>query len=180
MHFEGFSEIAFAEILPELLASGCLGRFSFQEVVSQHSGQQGGVDRSAGRHFPVSIITFSALCDQLDKSVDDHIAGAGIECDDVFRYGGGGQIGDIGDAADVLNGTFHFFVGKEDIVGEGHQRGSLAACGHIARAKIRYGCDPGLLSDDGRFSDLQGRADQSAAEFFSVRIVIDRLAVGAD
>ena len=89
------------------------------------------------------------------QSVDHHVAGAGIEGDDIFGRAAGG-ITVILAMPPILSATrVRARMAEQQVIDEGHQRRALAAGGDIARAEIGDHGDAGALGDHGRFADLQ-------------------------
>jgi hypothetical protein len=48
-----------------------------------------------------TVLVVAAVVEALHESVDDHAGGAGVEGEDVGGDAGGGERGDVGDAAEV-------------------------------------------------------------------------------
>jgi hypothetical protein len=67
----------------------------------------------------ILVVALAAVGEVLDEGVDEHVAGAGVEGQDVGWFGVGGDDGDVGDAADVEGYAAQFLVAIEDVVGEG-------------------------------------------------------------
>ncbi len=67
----------------------------------------------------VFVVALAAVGEVLDQSVDEHVAGAGVEGEDIGRLGISGDYGEVGDAADVEADASEFFVAVEKVIGEG-------------------------------------------------------------
>ena len=105
------------------------------------------------------------------QGVDHHVAGSGVEGDDVFGRASGRNHRDVGDAADVERDAAAPRVAEEQVIDVGDQRRALAAGGDVARAEIGDHRDAGALGEHGGFADLQS---------VGAAFVIDGLAVAAD
>ena len=89
------------------------------------------------------------------QRIDYHVAGAGVERDDLLRLCGRRDHGDVGDAADIECDACSLRVTEEQVIDKRNQRRALAAGGDIARTEIGDHRHAGSLRDDGGFADLQ-------------------------
>ncbi len=190
-----------AVLLPELLPTGGLGRPPPEERMPQHLLQESLVHVAFSRECSAAIVLALALRDQAHHPVNDHIAGPGVEGQNVrrrvcrahllLRRGlGGGKVctahparrqeRQIGNAADILHGPAQPLVLKEDGIGVGYQRRPFAARGHVARPKIRHGRDAGALGNPARLADLKRGTDRPSGISAACRVVVDRLPVRAN
>ena len=163
---------------PELFTAGGFGRRLAEEFFFERGPQDGFDHLTAGRGAPVAVVGFSE--EPLYESVDDHVAGAGIEGDDAFKGRTGGDGGEVGDPSDVLKNPPAASVGEIDIVEEGDERRALATGGHVGGAEVGDDGDAGGGGDQSRFAELPG-AGEAASRVQSRRaLVVDSLAVAAD
>ena len=105
--------------------------------------------------------------------VHEHVSRANVEGHDLVRGGGGRQHRQVGDAADVQQQAAALGVAAQQVIGQGHEGSALAASGHVRRAEIGNGGDPGALSDNRRFPNLQGSRRARPGQ------VTNRLTVGS-
>lgn len=133
-------------------------------------------------HCQVSRVveSFSASGEVLDQGVDEHVAGTGVEGEDIGGLGVGGDDGDVGDAADIETDAAKFWMAIEHIVSEGDEGSALAAQGDVGRAKVGDGGDAGKVGDDGAVADLQCRGGFCAEKSCGTALMEDGLAVIAD
>ena len=68
----------------------------------------------------------------------------------------------------------------EEVVGEGDERGALAAGGHVGWAEIADGGDAGAGGDDGGFADLESGSGGRTEIRNPWALMKDSLAVGGD
>ena len=73
---------------------------------------------------------------QRDKTIDHHIARAGVEGDHGVERSAGREQRDIADAADVLDGAGPSFVAEHHPIEVGDERRAVTAGGDIGWAKI--------------------------------------------
>src|SRR6476661_6807268 len=88
------------------------------------------------RHPSVRIVLLRAPRDTSCQCVQDHVTRPAIEGDDVFQLSARGKKGDIGDSAQVLDGSSLLAAGEQNVVRERYKRRSLSVEGHIRGAKI--------------------------------------------
>ena len=136
------------------LPPGGLGRRLAQVGMVEQAGQQPFVYLSLGGQLAVPVAApgpaGSAGCDVVYQGV----AGAGIEGHHALRPATGRQVGDVGDAADVLQHPRVGSVVPHQPVGIGDERCSLPAGRQVGRAKVGHGGDTRACDDDGRVADL--------------------------
>ena len=85
----------------------------------------------------VFVVALFVVREVLDEGVDEHVGGAGVEGEDLDGFAGGGEDGDVGDAAEIEGDAAEFGVAVEEIVGVGDERGALAAVGRCRRGGSR-------------------------------------------
>ena len=145
-----------------------------------------------GCQHAVMVVGPCAVRRPRGRVVHQHVAGAGIEGEfaltppaplsrpagqargEVRRVATGGEVGDVGDAANVLQGAGQGGVAEEQAVDVGYQRRTLAAGRDIARPEVADHGDAGELSDD------RGRAQLQRRGVGPRRDVPERLTVAAD
>ena len=154
-----------------LLAAGALGRLAAVVRVAQQRIQQRPVDVSRCGDFAAAIAVQFPGGELACESVDHHVAGSGIESDDIFGRAGGRDHGDVGDAADVERHAGAARMAEEQVIDERHQGRALAAGGDIAGAEVGHHGDAGALGEDGRLAEL---------ERVGAAFVEDGLSVAAD
>src|SRR2546430_2253890 len=101
------------------------------------------IEAAAHCQSGVLVIALAAVREVLDESVDEHVAGAGVECEDVLRLGVSGNDGDIGDTADIEADATEVWVAVECVVGERNKRRALTAQCNVCWAKVADGGDAG-------------------------------------
>jgi hypothetical protein len=120
----------------------------------EQAGQQPFVYLPLGGELPVPVAApvpaRSAGCDVVYQGV----AGAGIESHHALRPAPGRQVGDVGDAADVLERPRVGSLVPHQPVGIGDKRCSLSAGRYVGRAEVGHGGDARAGDDDGRVADL--------------------------
>ena len=78
-------------------------------------------------NLPILVEALAAAGKVGDQGIDEHVGWAGIEGEDLRGLGGGGEDGDVGNAAEIQGNAAEFRVAVEQIVGVGDERGALAA-----------------------------------------------------
>lgn len=104
----GFSLITLAESEElfdiggtEIFAPRGFGRFAFEVGIFKKNLQQWRVDSAASRESSIFVETLAAVGEMLDKGVDKHVGGAGVEGENLRRLRIRGDNREIGDAAEV-------------------------------------------------------------------------------
>ena len=145
-------------------------------VVHQFVDERGG-GAARLREPSVFVETLTAAAEVLDEGVDQDICRASVEGEDLRRFAGGGEDGDIGDSAEVERDPAEFWMAVEEIVGVGDERGALAAEGDVGGAEVGNRGDAGAGSDDAAFAGLQRGGCRAAEIFHRWALVEDGLAV---
>ena len=104
------------------------------------------------------IVALLLLCQAPDDRVDDHAARPGIERDGVLWSPAGGQIGQVGDPADVLDDAGPVIRTEQYVIRPRHQRRPLPAYCQVGGAEISNHGRACLSGDDRGFTDLIGAA----------------------
>src|SRR6202040_1016664 len=99
----------------------------------------------------------AAAREMSDESVDEHVGRAGVESENLLRFGGARKNSDVGNTAEIERDSAKFCVAIEKIVGVWNERRALAAERDVRRAKIADGGDPRARGNDGGLSDLKRR-----------------------
>ena len=121
--------------------------------------QQLPVDSTASREARVFVEALAAMGEVLYERVDEHVAGAGVECEDVLRLGVSGNDGDIGYTADIEADAAELSVAVECVVGERNKRRALTAQCNVCWAKVADGGDAGEIRDDRAVANLESGSD---------------------
>ncbi len=138
------------------------------------------MERPACGDARVFVETLAAVGEVRDERVNEHVGGAGVEGEDLCGLGGGGDDGDVGDAAEIERDAAEFWVAIEKIVGVRDERRALAAESDVGGTKIADGGDAGAGGDDGWLADLQ-RGSRGRAEIGrGLALMKNGLAVAAD
>src|SRR5690348_5980754 len=140
----------------ELLAAGGFRRLFLEIVIAHQAVEQPGQCPARHRDLRILVVMLAALRNRLDERIDDHVAGSGVECEDVRVGCIRGDYGYIRNSADIQCNAADMFAAVEQIVDEWHERRALAANGHVRRAKIRDDRNAGLCRDYTGLADLQG------------------------
>ena len=162
----------------ELFAAGGFGRGLAEELFFEDGAEDGLEDFAAGGDAAVAVVGLGE--ELVHEGVDDHVAGAGVEGDDFFLARGGGDDGEVADAADVLEDARAGGVGEEDVVEEGDEGRALTSGGHVGGAEIGDDGDAGGGGDEGGFAELPGAGEAAACVGGGHALVVDGLAVAAD
>ena len=164
----------------EFFTAGGLRRGFAEEGMGKKLVQERRNQMAAARELGIPVEAQAAAREMRGERVDDHVAGAGVEGENIARPRGGGNEAEVGDAADVQRYSTDARMAIEKIVDEGHERRALAAGGHIRGTKIGDGGDASALGNDGRLGDLQGGGDGRAEKRGWSALMVDGLAVGAE
>src|SRR5215510_2407063 len=113
------------------------------------------MEMTFARECSVLVVTLAAAAEVLDQTVDQHVAGAGVEGQEVLWFGVGGDDGEVGDTANVEADAAEFAVTVERVVGKGDERGALATEGDVGGTEIGDGSDAGEVGDDGAVTELE-------------------------
>ena len=119
--------------------------------------------------------------DLLDQRVNHHVAGTGVEREDIRGLCAAGNHRDVGDAADIERSAAFFRIAVEQIIDKRHERRALSARSHIGGTKIAYGRDARSFGNHVDFADLQrGGRTHLALKARGGAEMKDCLPVGAD
>src|SRR5690348_12552469 len=91
----------------------------------------------------------------LDKCVDEHVAGAGVEGKNLIGSRASRDDRDISDSADIQRNAPEFRMAVEKIVHVRNERRALAAERHVRRTKITDRCNASARGDNGPFANLK-------------------------
>src|SRR5579863_1360588 len=141
----------------EFLAAGGFRWAGAKEFVAQKMIEHRRQNFSGGGNFSVAIER--AAEQRMGEGVHNHVAGAGVESEQIGRLRAGGNGGEVGDAADVLHDASDFAVAKEEIVKVGDERRACAASGHVGGAKVGDDRNAQAGRDHGGFAGLPGGGD---------------------
>jgi len=164
----------------EFLAAGGFRRGFAEERMREEIVQQFRHETASAGELRVAVVAEATASEMRGEGIDDHVAGAGVESEDIFPGRGRGNHGDVGDAADIESDTAAARMTVEKIIDERHERRSLTSRGHIGGTKIGNRCDASALGDDGRLGELESGRDAGAEELAWRALMIERLAVRAD
>ncbi len=106
--------------------------------------------------FPAMVVPDAVSRHLPQEAVDQHIPGSRIETDHVLGTGSFGDVGQIADPSDIVDGPVELRVTKEQIVQVRSQRRAEAPRRDVARPEIGDDGHAGPLGDDRRFADLKG------------------------
>ena len=67
----------------EVFAPRGFGRFAFKVRILEKNLQQSGVDSATSRESSIFVETLAAVGEMLDKGVDKHVGGAGVESENL-------------------------------------------------------------------------------------------------
>ena len=112
-------------------------------------------------------------------SVNDHVAGAGVEGQHLIGRSSSRDGGEVRDPADVLHNPAHTPVAIQKKVEEGNQRCAFATSRHVRGPKIRNHRNPDACSDHCTFAGLPGDRKFAPKKRGSFTLVIQRLTVAA-
>src|SRR5579864_8115356 len=135
---------------------------------------------TAASELRVAIVAQAAASEMRGERVNNHVAGTGVESEDVFGLRSGGEHGEVGDAADIQGDAATARIAIKKIVDERHERRALASSGDVGGTKIGDGCDAGALGDDGWLGKLKSGGDARAEKHAGRALMVESLAVGAD
>src|SRR5713101_1741123 len=116
----------------------------------------------------------------MDERIDQHVAGAGVEGEDLRRLRIGGKNSDVSNAAEIERHAAEFGVAIEKIVGVGNEGRTLAAESDVCGAEVADGGNSAAGGDDGGFADLECRGGGPAQKSNGFPLVKDRLSVASD
>jgi iron-sulfur cluster insertion protein len=122
----------------EEIAAGALRRRQREERVGQQVVEECLVHAARRGEVPVGIERLPEMA--LRPQVEQHVARAAVEADNLAAAACAGQRGDVGDAADIDHGAC-LRCAEDRSVECRHQRRALAAGGDVARAEIGYDVD---------------------------------------
>ena len=166
------------EFATEIFAAGGLRSFATEERASENFVNHTFEDTPTGGNATIAIVRL--LKEALGDSVDNHVAGTGIEGDDVFGSSSGRNRGEVGDAADVLHDASTTVMAIQDVVEKGNQRCAFAASRHVGGSEIGYDGHCRALRKNGALSCLPGAGDLASEEEGGLSLVIESLAVTTD
>src|SRR6185312_13838489 len=83
------------------------------------------------RDAAVTVEGLAAFGEESDQLVDDHVAWAGVEGDDLFGLCVFRERRDVGDAADIEGNAGFRGAAEQEVIDERNERGALAAGGDI-------------------------------------------------
>ena len=126
-------------------------------------------------------IAIEGLVEQmLGDGVDHHVAGPGVEGDDLLGQRARRNRREIADAAEVLHDAPVTAMAVEHVIEEGNQRRAFAAGSHVGGTKIGDHRHADLRRDHRRLAGLPGAGDAAPEKRRWRSLVIERLAVAAD
>ena len=166
------------EFATEIFAAGGLRSFATEERASENFVNHALEDTPTGGDAAIAIVRL--LKEAFGDGVDNHVAGTGIEGDDVFGSSSGRNRGEIGDAADVLHDASATVMAIQDVVEKGNQRCAFAASGHVGGSEIGYDGHCRALRENGALSCLPGAGDLASEEEGGLSLVIESLPVTPD
>jgi hypothetical protein len=168
------------EVEAVALAAGRFGRRSGEVRIVQKAVEESGIERARGGDGTVAVEGRGAAGQQCHQTVDDHVAGTGVEGADVGEGAAGRERGDVADAPDVLDGAVARRVAKDDPVEVGDERRGLAAGSDVGDPEIGDDGNARALRDRRGFADLEGRGPGEGPGGIRSRLVPDGLTVGTD
>ena len=116
----------------------------------------------------------------LRDGIDHHIAGSGIEGDNLSFSSIRWDRREVRDAADVLHNASDMSIAKKHVIEEGNQRRAFASGGHICRTKVRDHGSTGSCGDQCRFARLPRGRDLAAQKWTGLALMVNRLSMAAD
>jgi len=161
-----------------LLSSRGFGWGLAEEFFFEGGVDDRGEDFSAGGDAAVAVVGLRE--ELLGESIDDHVAGAGVERDDFCLARACGDGGEVADAADVLEDAGAARVREEDVVEKGNEGRALASGGHVGGAEVGDDRKAGGGCDEGGLAELPGAGDAAACVGGGDALVVDGLSVAAD
>lgn len=112
------------------------------------------MDASLRGASPILVKGRLTICELLDDTVDHHIAGPGIEGQNVVEAGSSRNECHVGNASNVLNGTALRWIDEENVIHIRAQRRTVPTCRNVARAQIADHRCSSSFGDNRRFTDL--------------------------
>src|SRR5262249_39268820 len=150
------------ELTAKFLPPGGLGRPAAKESSFQYTLNHVLQDLAGGGDFSVMIVSSSK---QLRRNpIDHHVAGSGIESNDIVRPGIRGNRRKISDPTDILCNSSSFLIPINDVIEIRNKRRTFPSCRHISWTKIRYHRNAHARGDNRRFSRLPGCSRLSSQE----------------
>jgi len=99
-----------------------------------------------------------------NKRINHHIAGPGVESEDVFRGSPRGNYGHVRNSADVQRGPALVRVAVNEIIHKWDERSALPTGGYVGGAEVTDCCYPGPRSNDGWLANLQSGGNAPRSE----------------
>jgi hypothetical protein len=90
----------------------------------------------------------------VNKRINDHVAGTGIEGNDLVGGASRRNRRDVRDSSDVQCHATGCLIAKEQVVHMRDERRSTSSRRHVARAEIGYNRSTNSFGDHGTVSDL--------------------------
>jgi hypothetical protein len=116
------------------------------------------VDLALGSPFSIAIKGLLSLAGPHHRQIDQNVAGASVEGQGGSPTAEAGEIGEVGNAADVLGHTMKVGMPQQQPIHKSYQRCALTSCRYVPRPKIAHHRDPGQLGNHRSFTDLQSRS----------------------
>src|SRR6185437_1906117 len=135
---------------------------------------------AAASELRVAVVAQAAASEMRGERVDDHVAGASVKSEDVFRLRGGREHGEVGDASDIERDAATTGIAIKKVVDEGNERRALASGGDVGGTKIGDGGDAGAFGDDGWLGKVKSGRNARAEKWAGRALMVERLAVRAD
>src|SRR5579859_1867729 len=111
---ENFHDVGGAEIF----AASAFWRLLFQISVFHQGIENLWNEVAALCEVCVFVVAPAAFGEMLDQGVDEHVAGAGVEGENVGRFRVCGDYGDVSNAADVKGDAAEFLIAIQSVIGE--------------------------------------------------------------
>ena len=113
-----------------------------------------------------------------DNKVEEHVTRSGVPAEDFLGWVlVCGEVGDVADTADVLDGAIACGMGEEGGIYGGNEGCALTLGGEVGGAEVTDGFDLGQVGDEVSASELQAIAEGKRR---ARGLVEDGLAVGTD
>lgn len=112
------------------------------------------VDCALGTHGTILVILLLTVGEVANRSVNEHVSWAGVEVIAPLHFTLG-EDGEVGDAANVLDGTVERGMVQQERIKSCKERAALAAKCHVRHAEVAKGCDAGVGRNDGDFRHVQ-------------------------
>src|SRR5690348_7682797 len=160
----GESDEASSVLGAEFFAASGFGRGFAEKRMGEELVEKFRLEMAAAGELGITVEAEMAASEMGGEGVDNHVARASVEGDDIARTRVRRNYSDVGDAADVQCDAAKSVVTIKQVINEWDEGSALAAGGHVGGAKIGDGGDAGAFGDDGRLGDLERGGSSSAEE----------------